>query len=166
MQTLQVHLKVWPDPVEVGRARRWTRARLAWTGVEADEPYAESLVMLVSELVTNAVVHTDRPAELRLALPASPADCGPYRVEVVDTCAAPPRQRRAQEYETHGRGLELVDAIADRWGWQAEGFGKVIWCEIDRACALARPPGERADGSDGALFAGAHEHARAGTNST
>jgi anti-sigma regulatory factor (Ser/Thr protein kinase) len=165
VQTLQVQLKVWPDPVEVGRARRWTRARLAWTGVAADEPYAESLVMLVSELVTNAVVHTDRPSHLRLSLPASPADCGPYRVEVVDTCAAPPRQRRAQDYETHGRGLELVDAIADRWGWQAEGFGKVIWCEIDRACALALP-GERVDGADGALLAGAHEHARAGTNST
>ncbi|MGW7191064.1 ATP-binding protein, partial [Streptomyces sp. NPDC054838] len=35
--------------------------------------------------------------------------------------------------DTGGRGLELVDGLADRWGWQREGAGKRIWCEIDRA---------------------------------
>ncbi|WP_210951325.1 ATP-binding protein, partial [Streptomyces sp. MK37H] len=44
-----------------------------------------------------------------------------------------PCQRCADEGDTHGRGLELVDGLADRWGWQPEGSGKRIWCEIDRA---------------------------------
>ncbi len=34
--------------------------------------------------------------------------------------------------ETGGRGLALVDGLADRWGWSAEGTGKRIWCELDR----------------------------------
>lgn len=42
--------------------------------------------------------------------------------------------RHAEGDETNGRGLELVDGLADRWGWNAEGVGKSIWCELDR-CA-------------------------------
>ncbi len=66
---LQVQLEVRPDPSEVGRARRWARSRLAGSGIQADEPIAETLVLLVSELITNAVVHTGRSAVLRLVLP-------------------------------------------------------------------------------------------------
>lgn len=71
MQVLQVQLEVRPDPSEVGRARRWARSRLAGSGIRADEPLAETLVLLVSELVTNAVVHTGRSAVLRLVLPGA-----------------------------------------------------------------------------------------------
>lgn len=64
-----MQLEIRPDPAEVGRARRWARSRLSGLGIGADEPLAETLVLLVSELVTNAVVHTGRPAVLRLSLP-------------------------------------------------------------------------------------------------
>ncbi|MEU6079214.1 ATP-binding protein [Streptomyces sp. NPDC047108] len=69
MQVLQVQLEVRPDPAEVGRARRWARSRLAGSGIAPDEPLAETLVLLISELVTNAVVHTGCPAVLRMLLP-------------------------------------------------------------------------------------------------
>lgn len=99
-----------------------------------DEQLAETLLLLISELVTNAVVHTGAPAELRIQLPGRHGD-GAVRVEVVDGCGRPPRQRRADGDDTNGRGLELVSGLADRWGWQREGAGKRIWCELDRGAA-------------------------------
>lgn len=130
-----MQLEVGVDPAEVGRARRWARSRLVGSGIGADEPVAETLILLISELVTNAVVHTGCPAVLRMLFPAAPA--APVRVEVADTSEAPPAPRHAQRDETGGRGLELVDGLADRWGWQPEGAGKQIWCEVDRSVTVA-----------------------------
>lgn len=161
---LQVQLEVGPDPAEVGRARRWARSRLAGSGIEVDEPLAETLILLISELVTNAVVHTGCPAVLRMRLPDAPdvaeeaagaavaagaAGAGPgtVRVEVADTSTRPPRPRHAEGEETNGRGLELVDGLADRWGWQTEGAGKSIWCEVDRC-----EPGVEAVAFDGTTY--------------
>ncbi|GAA5007209.1 ATP-binding protein [Streptomyces siamensis] len=149
MQVLQVQLEIRPDPAEVGRARRWARSRLAGSGIGADEPLAETLILLVSELVTNAVVHTGCPAVLRLSLPGG-CEAATVRLEVADTSARPPIPRHAEGDETNGRGLELVDGLADRWGWNPEGAGKRIWCEVDR-CA----PGA----SSGAAYPGYEDFA-------
>jgi anti-sigma regulatory factor (Ser/Thr protein kinase) len=130
VQVLQVQLEIRPDPAEVGRARRWARSRLAVSGIGADEPLAENLILLVSELVTNAVVHTGCPAVLRLFLPGAGEEAA-VRLEVADSSARPPAPRHAEGDETNGRGLELVDGLADRWGWNLEGAGKRIWCEVD-----------------------------------
>jgi anti-sigma regulatory factor (Ser/Thr protein kinase) len=129
-----MQLEVGVDPAEVGRARRWARSRLVGSGIGADEPVAETLLLLISELVTNAVVHTGCPAVLRMLFPTAPAAA--VRVEVADTSENPPAPRHAQRDETGGRGLELVDGLADRWGWRPEGAGKQIWCEVDRAAGL------------------------------
>ncbi|GLW70339.1 ATP-binding protein [Kitasatospora phosalacinea] len=146
MQVLQVQLAVQADPAEVSRARRWVRDRLRAGGIDQDSQVAETLVLVVSELVTNAVVHTGRPAVLRLLLPVDPAT-GPaaVRVEVFDTsCAAPaPRHAGADEDATNGRGLELVELLCERWGWYPDGSGKRVWCEIgdpDAPCPLAVQP--------------------------
>ncbi|MFR9673613.1 ATP-binding protein [Streptomyces sp. TR06-5] len=145
MQSWQVRLEIGADPTEVGRARRWARARLHACGVaEADEQLAETVVLLVSELVTNAVVHTGRPAVLRLCLNGSAsqgaAGAGAaLRLEVLDAVRAAPRPRRAEGEDTGGRGLELVSGLADRWGWHPADGGKRIWCEFDRVPAGAAP---------------------------
>ncbi|MGN5636338.1 ATP-binding protein [Streptomyces sp. AC154] len=135
MQVLQVQLEVGADPAEVGRARRWARSRLLGSGIRDDEPLAETLILLISELVTNAVVHTGCPAVLRMLFGSTgaPGNAGTVRVEVADTSCRPPQQRHAEGEDTGGRGLELVDGLADRWGWQPEGAGKRIWCEVDRS---------------------------------
>jgi len=145
VQVLQVQLEIRPDPAEVGRARRWARSRLAGSGIGADEPLAETLILLVSELVTNAVVHTGCPAVVRLLLlPGVPGDAsGTVRLEVIDSSNCPPAPRHADGEETNGRGLELVDGLADRWGWNLESGGKSIWCEVDRC---APPEGVTATG--------------------
>jgi len=132
VQVLQVQLEIRPDPAEVGRARRWARSRLAGSGIGADEPLAETLILLVSELVTNAVVHTGRPAVLRLSLPGEDAGETTVRLEVTDRSERAPVPRCVDGEATGGRGLALVDGLADRWGWSAEGAGKRIWCELDR----------------------------------
>ncbi len=106
--------------------------------MDADESLAETVILLVSELVTNAVVHTGCPAVLRLVLPAedpgeAPAGAmPPVRLEVADADCRAPVPRCSDEDETGGRGLALVDGLADRWGWTREGAGKRIWCELDR----------------------------------
>ncbi|MBV9023778.1 MAG: ATP-binding protein [Streptomycetaceae bacterium] len=147
MQVLQVQLEVRPDPAEVSRARRWARSRLACLGIGADEPLAETLLLLISELVTNAVVHTGCPAVLRMLFPGTEtSEAGPVsdgtrmvRVEVADSSELPPAPRHARGDDTGGRGLELVDGLADRWGWQPEGSGKHIWCEVDRSQSRGAP---------------------------
>ncbi|MCF2127623.1 ATP-binding protein [Strepomyces sp. STD 3.1] len=147
-----MQLEVRPDPSEVGRARRWARSRLAGSAIRADESLAETLVLLVSELVTNAVVHTGRSAVLRLVLPeAAPGEPeGPgepgepgkpeeitVRLEVDDASDLAPVPRCVGDEATGGRGLALVDGLADRWGWSREGTGKRIWCELDRCAERA-----------------------------
>ncbi|SER00848.1 Anti-sigma regulatory factor (Ser/Thr protein kinase) [Streptomyces sp. yr375] len=139
-----MQLEIRPDPAEVGRARRWARSRLAGSGIGDEEPLAETLILLVSELVTNAVVHTGCPAVLRLSLPGGGAvvdgsgEPSIVRLEVADTSGRAPVPRCAGDEATGGRGLALVDGLADRWGWSVEGAGKRIWCELDR-CAGPGP---------------------------
>ncbi|MDB1087142.1 ATP-binding protein [Streptomyces sp. ACA25] len=132
MQLLHTQLEVGPEPIEVGRARKWVRAQLDAVFPVPDGRRAETLVLLVSELVTNAVVHTGRPAVLRLGLGLpEPGAAGTMRLEVVDGSSRPPQRRSAGGDDTGGRGLELVELLADRWGWHREGSGKRVWCEID-----------------------------------
>ncbi|MEV7779720.1 ATP-binding protein [Kitasatospora sp. NPDC088351] len=164
MQVLQVQLAVQADPAEVGRARRWVRSRLLNHGVDPDAPIAETVVLVVSELVTNAVVHTGCPAVLRLCFPVDGESCGsgaggvrqsatvgPLRVEVADASqvAPAPRHAGADADATNGRGLELVELLCDRWGWYPDGSGKRVWCEIG---ADARPADPLA-GADWAALA-------------
>ncbi|WP_193317949.1 MULTISPECIES: ATP-binding protein [Streptomyces] len=150
MQELERQLEVAPEPSEVARARRWVRAQIGGgrpCPACPDAAPGDTLVLLVSELVTNAVVHTGRPAVLRLAVrrpEASRAERGcagvPVRLEVVDGSGVAPLPRQATRCDTGGRGLELVEVLAARWGWQREGEGKRVWCELD--CS---PPGQPPD---------------------
>ncbi len=152
-----MQLEIGTDPLEVGRARRWARSRLAGAGVGAEGQLAETLVLLISELVTNAVVHTGCPAVLRMLVPARQAR-GAVRVEVADASAMPPRQRQAEGDDTNGRGLELVSGLADRWGWQRVQGGKLIWCELDHVEPGAGE-GDDAGASTGAEIGAAGEGA-------
>lgn len=152
-----MQLEVRPDPSEVGRARRWARSRLAGSGIRADEPLAETLVLLVSELVTNAVVHTGRSAVLRLVLPGAvteETEEATVRLEMDDASDRAPVPRCAGGEATGGRGLALVDGLADRWGWSREGTGKRIWCELDRCAAGEETPPACGSGGGAVAYEG------------
>lgn len=90
---------------------------------------AEAAELLITELVTNALVHTDQGAEVSVSLGATR-----LRVEVRDYAARRPRPYvPAADHGTHGRGLLLVQELADAWGVDspARGGGKVVWFELE-----------------------------------
>ncbi|GHA02074.1 ATP-binding protein [Streptomyces spiroverticillatus] len=90
---------------------------------------ADVAELLTSELVTNALIHTESDAELTATLAAST-----LRVEVHDHLSRMPEPQLAScDENTHGRGLLLVQALADAWGvrMQGHGPGKVVWFELD-----------------------------------
>lgn len=104
----------------VPESRRALRELLRPWGRPEQSEIAE---LLTSELVTNALVHTDREAVLT-------ATVGPrgLRVEVRDFAACEPRPCVPDADDgTHGRGLVLVESLADAWGVRAHGVGKAVW---------------------------------------
>jgi CheY-like chemotaxis protein len=115
-------------------ARRFvTEALRMW---DLDE-LADSVTLLVSELVTNAIVHAGSDVEVLVRLTGETA-C----VEVTDSSEAPPTPREAMLDETSGRGLALVEAMARRWGVRRlPDGGKTVWFEVDRRPAAAEELG-------------------------
>ncbi|WP_437025181.1 ATP-binding protein [Streptomyces sp. enrichment culture] len=106
----------------VPESRRALRELLRQWGRSGGSETAE---LLTSELVTNALVHTDHDA----VLTATVGPDGLY-VEVRDFTAREPRPRPPDTDRTHGRGLALVEALADAWGIRAHGVGKAVWFEL------------------------------------
>ncbi|MFD4652183.1 ATP-binding protein [Streptomyces sp. NPDC058441] len=85
------------------------------------------------ELVTNAILHTgplnpQAPARCRLTVDRPEPDT--VRVEVSDGCPRLPRRRAATDDETSGRGLCLVQAIAESWGTTPHQHGKTVWAVL------------------------------------
>jgi anti-sigma regulatory factor (Ser/Thr protein kinase) len=112
----------------VPETRRELRELLRHWGRPGRSEIAE---LLTSELVTNALVHTDREAVLTAVV-----EPGQLRVEVRDFVSRRPRICAPDTDDgTHGRGLVLVDAFADAWGVQAHEVGKSVWFELDAEAA-------------------------------
>ncbi|MGW1085676.1 SpoIIE family protein phosphatase [Streptomyces sp. NPDC002596] len=110
-----------PDgPIAASEARHHVRDQLE--GWELDE-LAMTAELLVSELVGNAVRYGKSPIALRL-LRAEGLIC-----EVSDGSLSTPRIRNAAETDEGGRGLQLVAALAHRWGARYTATGKCIWTE-------------------------------------
>jgi len=116
-------------------ARRFvSEALTAWGDDEGD--LTDTVTLLVSELVTNAVVHAGSDVEVMVRLTATAA-----RVEVTDASTNGVAPRQATAEEDSGRGLALVGNLARRWGVRAApGGGKTVWFEIERPPADGRSP--------------------------
>ncbi|SCD43678.1 ATP-binding protein [Streptomyces althioticus] len=123
-------LHVPNDPRAVPVCRRTLRLILTMHGLTGLADVAE---LLAAELVSNAVRHTKSPAALRVRWSRT----GVPRIGAWDADPSPPEPPRPftpDPDREDGRGLALVRACADMWGWQPltrEGNrGKVVWCEL------------------------------------
>jgi anti-sigma regulatory factor (Ser/Thr protein kinase) len=116
-----------PEPTAPGEARRRLTPVLAAWGLPPDE--VENAVLVVNELVANAVEHARTPLTLTVSWTT-----GALRVEVRDGSPVEPRLQPADRRAARGRGLQFVQALARRWSWAADRTGKTVWAEL--------PPGE------------------------
>ncbi|MCW7940819.1 PAS/PAC sensor protein [Streptomyces hygroscopicus] len=134
---------VWRVPEAVRHARRFTRRTLrAWGVTEG----LDMVLLVVSELVTNALVHTDGPVRLDLTLLNHR-----LRVAVADSSPRTPVKPTSIGWEaTGGRGILLVEAVSAMWGTLPVSGGKQVWADLVlppsppaeplTADAPARPP--------------------------
>ena len=125
------------NPSSVATARRFIEARAAAWSFPA--PAGEQLVLIGSELVTNAVLHAR--TELTLTLERRG---GRVRISVKDRSQAPATLRHYRADALTGRGLGVVATLSDSWGISAAADGKVVWAELaangDHEATSPRPP--------------------------
>ncbi|MFI7638028.1 ATP-binding protein [Nonomuraea sp. NPDC049400] len=112
-----------PLPKEIGSitaARRMARRALAECGYQG---HHEDVLLVVSELVTNALVHGDGPPSLRMR-----GSAAQVRVEVGDAGERLPEPR--EPGPANGWGLHVVSLLSTGWGISPRDGGKVVWCEL------------------------------------
>nr|WP_079084544.1 ATP-binding SpoIIE family protein phosphatase [Streptomyces longwoodensis] len=112
-----------PEVSAPREARRLARRALSRWGLE---DLTDSVELLVSEVVTNAVRYATRPVTLRLLR------TDVLRCEVGDDVPQLPRLRQARATDEGGRGLYLVNRLTRRWGATRLSAGKVVWFELTR----------------------------------
>jgi anti-sigma regulatory factor (Ser/Thr protein kinase) len=109
-------------------ARTFAAETLAAWAVRAED--VQTVQLVVSELVTNAVLHAPQTPRITLDLLMTG---GAVRVMVSDRSPRAPERRShpAPWSSERGRGVELVEELANRWGTESKGSaGKTVWCDL------------------------------------
>jgi anti-sigma regulatory factor (Ser/Thr protein kinase) len=110
-----------PEPASATQARRLAREQLASI---CPPEVLEIVVLLVTELVTNAVLHARTPLQLQI-------DPHPDHVRVcVEDTSERPEMRSYASDAVSGRGLALVNTLSSSWGVEPTPKGKIVWCEV------------------------------------
>ena len=112
------------DQMAPWRARALTEPLV----VDADATVRDDVLLLVSELITNAVEHGSRPGDPMLLNVSIARHV--LRVTVTDRTVAPPVLRHVSADRVDGRGLWIVEQVADRWGVDVTDIGKSVWFEV------------------------------------
>jgi anti-sigma regulatory factor (Ser/Thr protein kinase) len=103
------------------RARRFVRDSLP----DFPADLVDGAQLLISELVTNAVLHGDPPVFVELQI--TPLF---LRLAVADQGGRAPALHEATASDGHGRGLQIVAHVADDWGVEWHDRGKSVWCSL------------------------------------
>ena len=110
------------NPKSPREARKFVSRTLHQWDLEEVVDVAE---LLTSEVVTNALLHAGSPVRLVIAL-----DDRTLRIEAHDENSTTPVIRPMNSQASSGRGLALIDALAEEWGTRLEPDGKVVWFSI------------------------------------
>ena len=110
-----------PHPTSAGRARALVRGALDGY----DDALLDDIVLMVSELVTHAMQHA--ASQITLVLQAYE---GIVRVEVIDHSGVVPALLNVGTTALAGRGIQVVDQLADNWGVVPNATGKKVWFEV------------------------------------
>jgi len=122
---LQAKAQMAGEPASAGSARRFVAETLQRWDAAND---LDTVSLLVSELVSNAIVHAQSDFEVSVLLRGHT-----IRIEVDDQSDAPPVPRDADIDDDSGRGMALVEALAIGWGvTERDGSGKTVWFEVPR----------------------------------
>jgi anti-sigma regulatory factor (Ser/Thr protein kinase) len=129
MSTLTAAIDLVPEDVSVPAARHIAVELLkAWQAPHDHDDVA----LLVTELVTNVVDHVGGDGVLTLEL-ALAGDS--LRIAVVDGSAVRPVVRELDSADPRGRGLRMIQDIADRWGIEDHHGGKRVWLALQHGPA-------------------------------
>ncbi|MEJ7845497.1 MAG: ATP-binding protein, partial [Acidimicrobiales bacterium] len=118
-----MEIDVLPDLAVLGELRRSVAAHLLRSGWPAGA--VENAVLVVSELLTNAIIYGRPP--IRLSLAQRPEV---LRLEVDDAGGGQPTLNLGRANGAGGFGLQIVDALAARWGVEDHAPGKAVWVEL------------------------------------
>lgn len=113
-----------PEPVSAPAARKFV-LEAGWSH-DSDENMR--LATVVSEVVTNAILHARTTFCVSVTV-----DETAIRVDVQDGSADVPVLKLYDPSASTGRGLQIIDAMADRWGVSMQPSGKTVWFEMERA---------------------------------
>lgn len=118
-----------------GRAEHVSEARsFVAKAIGADNPAADAAILLTSEIVTNAVVHSDSRCAGGTVVLVVTEISGGLRIEVADNgsdLSTP--VVKGGVYASDGHGLYLVQALADQWGYVRDATGTTVWFWLSAA---------------------------------
>lgn len=120
-------------PASAREVRRFVGAVLS----DLVEDVADSVLLMAAELAANCIVHAGSPFSVTISRLGDQ-----LRIEMTDQGGGSPDLRRPGPLEPHGRGLQIVDAIADDWGVTHRGASsKTVWFSVQLGAVSPRLPG-------------------------
>jgi anti-sigma regulatory factor (Ser/Thr protein kinase) len=124
VHVIEVRTMLTPHPTSVGAARRFVRDVLMSRQVA--DPVVDTVELLTSEVVTNAIIHGRSGPLLAVHITE-----GTIRVAVGDVSPELPVRRLGRVDDVSGRGVVIVDELATAWGVERERNGtKRVWFEV------------------------------------
>jgi anti-sigma regulatory factor (Ser/Thr protein kinase) len=120
MSNIDDRLRLPPEPASAGHARRFVADVLSSCPIDI-----ELVSLLVSELVSNVVLHAHTPFEVEVRNRG-----GHIRVSVADGSPVMPSVKQYAPDSVTGRGLTMIDLTAERWGIDENADGKAVWFEV------------------------------------
>ena len=131
------HTRTFPhEPESVPAARRFATGVLRGVAVDT----LEAVELMVSELATNCIRHTDSGFDLTITRAG-----GDIRVEATDGAGGRPEMRSPKPTDPSGRGLKIVDMLSAKWGVQQRtSVGKTVWFTVPDTTPAAPAQASRA----------------------